>query len=88
MCWLYGDFAPTMTPVIRTSKTEFMRWLDLNPPTHDKRYNAIRCHNKHWGAYLRANWPDNFNRLYGDFWLAHPEKWPEAYPESKAETCV
>lgn len=62
-----------------STKTEFERWLNKNPPSHDPRYLAIRCRNKNWGAWLRHQRADQFSALYEDYWLKHPEKWDEVY---------
>ena len=64
-----------------SGKVHFQRWLDKNPPSHDKLYNAIRCYKnkKSWGAYLRWKDPASFNRLYTDFWLRRPDIWSQAY---------
>jgi hypothetical protein len=64
-----------------SDKTSFMRWLDLNPPTHDPRYNKIRSRNRRWGSYSRREYPEQFNQLYEDYWLKHPEVWKDAYPD-------
>jgi hypothetical protein len=77
-----------MTHERKTSKTDFMRWLDQNPPSNDPRYNRLRGHEKHWGAYLRREYPANFNQLYQDFWLAHPERWDEPYRDNVPEEMI
>jgi len=69
----------------KTSKTEFMRYLDRFPPTNDSRYLEIRSHKKRWGQYLKWKYKDQFDKLYEDFWLKHPESWVEAYDNNETQ---
>lgn len=69
-----------------STRTEFERWLNDHPSIDDPRYIAMRNHRKNWGHFLRWKFPAEFDAIYVDFWLTHPEKWPEVYanviPES------
>lgn len=66
-------------------KTSLQRWLDINPPTNDPRYNKIRSRCKKWGKFLRWKYPTNFDELYNDFWIKHPERWHEAYQDNESD---
>ena len=70
-----------------SSRTTFERWLNLpkNAPANDPRYNAIRSREKKWGSYMRSHYPDNFEVLYRDYWLTHPELWGEVYADNIPE---
>lgn len=70
----------------KTSKTDFMRYLDSHPPYNDARYNSIRSHSKKWGCYLRWKYRDNFDQLYDNWWVVHPETWDQAYNDNETTT--
>ena len=63
----------------KTSKTEFMRFLDdhhQEVPGADRRFPKYHGHQNtpcRYGNWLRTKFPDDFNHLFHSFWLKHPE---------------